>query len=85
LKRAVFGDNYNFNSKKSQVTLLEEYLREYTAVADYFVDFKITLEPVTMKELDNNIIVTHHGINAEYEERYHIPHVKSDEDIFDES
>lgn len=85
LKRAVFGDDYNFNSKKHQTALIEEYLREFTAVNDYFVDFKITFEPATMKELENKITVTHHGINADFKEQFHIPHVKSDEDIFDES
>lgn len=85
LKRAIFGEEYNFNSSRKQTTAIEEYLREFTDAFNYWKDLTITAEPVAMKSLDNKITFSHHGINAEFEDKYHIPHVKTQEDIFEDS
>jgi len=85
LKRAIFGDSYNERSNKEQVTLLENYLREYTESFNYWKDLKIEVEPVSMKDLNNKIIITHHGLNGDFESKLHIPQVEVIEDIFDES
>lgn len=85
LKRAVFGENYNFNSKKSQTTLLEEYLHNYTDAYNYWKDLTITAEPVTMKGLDRKITITHRGLNGDFKDKYHIPQPETIDDIFNES
>ena len=85
LKRAVFGDSYNERSTKKQTTLLEEYLKEYTDAFNYWLDLTITCDPVTMKDLNKKITITHHGINGAFEERLHIPQVEVIDDIFDEN
>lgn len=84
-KRVVFGESYNERSKKQQVTLVEKYLREYTDAFQYWCDLSITVEPVSMKLLDNKIILSHHGLNGDFKERLHIPRVESQDNVLDES
>lgn len=84
-KRIIFGKDYNPRSKRPQLTLVESYLREYTDAFNYWVDLSITVEPVSMKELDNKIILTHHGINGNFKERLHMPSVEETDNKFEES
>lgn len=85
LTRAVFGDSYNERSTKKQTTLLEKYLKEYTDAFNYWLDLTITCDPVTMKDLNKKITITHHGINGAFEERLHVPQVEVIDDIFDDN
>ena len=84
-KRVVFGKDYNPRSKKPQTTLVESYLKEYTDAYNYWVDLSIKVEPVSMKDLDNKIILTHHGINGNFKQRLQLPHIEEQDNNLDES
>ena len=66
----IFGKDYG---KKTYTPLVEKYLREYTDAFSYWKDLTIKVEPVSMKELDNKIILTHHGLNGNFKKRLHVP------------
>jgi hypothetical protein len=85
LKRAVFGDNYSPKLKNHNVPILETYLREYTSAFDYWKDLTISFEPVSMKERDNVITFTHHGLNGNFEPELSIPHINTPDNLFEES
>lgn len=92
LRRVIFGEDYEqaVTDKKTgkktvkKTALVEDYLREYTDAFNYWKDLSIEVEPVSMKELDNKITFRHHGIDGEFQERLHIPHVENGADLFGE-
>ena len=84
-KRIIFGESYNPKSKKNNVPLVETYLKQYTEAFNYWVDLKITVEPVSMKDLDNKIILTHHGINGDFQNRLRLPSVEGQDEVLEES
>lgn len=85
LRRAILGEDYNERSPKKQTTLIETYLREFTDVFNYWKDLTITVEPVSMKEIENCIILRHHGMNGDFEPRLTIPEISKNDDLFDET
>lgn len=84
LNRAIFGDDYNPKLKVPGQTLIEKYLRDYTDVFKYWKDLNIKVEPVSMKELDNRIILTHHGLSSDFEDTLRIPSVNGQIGLFDD-
>ena len=84
LNRAIFGDRYNKRSSKPQTTLLEEYLRAYTKIFEYWVGLEISFDSVSMKTLDHCVTITHHGINGDFKDFYQIPTVEESNNIFDD-
>lgn len=85
LTRVFFGDKYNARSSKEQPKLLEDYLRKYTKIFEYWKNLEISFDPVTMKSLDNCITITHHGINGDFKDFYQLPKVEDTQDILEES
>lgn len=86
LKRAIYGDSYNFNSKKKQTPQLEEYMAKYTDAFNYWKDFSITFESEapSAKKLDAKIKITHHGVNAAWNPKYQLPIIDEEDGIFDD-
>lgn len=84
LNRAIFGDSYNKRSTKPQTTLLEDYLRKYTKIFEYWEGLEISFESVSVKELDHCITITHHGINGDFNDFYNIPKVEESKSIFED-
>jgi hypothetical protein len=48
------------------------------------VNLSIKAEPVSMKELDNKITITHRGQNGNFKPRFHIPRPADQVDMLDE-
>ena len=72
LKRSIEGSKYQISQPTA---LVEDYLREYTKVFDYWKDLKITVEPITAKDLNRKIIFTHHGPRGEFEDFLQLPEI----------
>lgn len=83
LKRSIEGPKYE-TCKTSKLkkyhptTLVEDYLRKYTKVFEYWKDLKITVEPITAKDLNHKIIFTHHGPRGEFEDFLQLPEILED-------
>lgn len=88
LKRAVFGETKQSqdNSKKKKTTqerdkynsLIEAILHESTVLYEYYSDFKIKVDPISLKALNRTgITITHHGKNADYQKNptLHAPEI----------
>ena len=78
LQRSILGPKFDFNPKASgykHETLIEEYLKKYFTVFDFWKDLKISVDPVTVKELNNKITFTHHGYNGDYKNPLRLPTV----------
>lgn len=78
LQRSILGPNFDFNPKTKgykHVTLIEEYLRKYFIIFDYWKDLKIKVEPVTVKALDNKITFTHHGYRGDFQDPLKLPSI----------
>lgn len=79
LQRSILGTKYNDNKRSKTyhpTTLLEEYMRRYTSIFDYWKDFKISkIQDITVKNLNNKIIFTHHGYNGDFKNPYHLPEI----------
>jgi len=83
IRNVIFGSTYD-DLKKDSKPLVETYLRDYTDAFSYWVNLSIKTEPVSMKELDNKITLTHYGKNGNFEPRLHIPHAADQDNIFDD-
>ena len=79
LQRAVFGETYP--SKKSHEmseaakernkydSLIEYILRKHTDYFERYVNFKITVDPISLKTLSRSgITITHEGKNGDYQD-----------------
>lgn len=79
LKRAIFGNNYD--GIKNTTPIIETYLRTYTDAFNFWKGLEIKVEPVSMKELDNSITLTHYGQDGDFRPRFHIPRPADQVDI----
>ena len=75
LDRAVFGVNYNRNLKNPGTPIIEDYLRKYTRIFEYWKDAEIKIDTVSMKNLEAGITFTHHGYNGDFENDLQLPFV----------
>lgn len=66
LQRYFCGTNPKKRKEQGKPYILEEYINQYTFIKDYFVDFKITFNPPTIKTLSEKIIIQHRGINGHF-------------------
>lgn len=72
LKRVILGSN-KYGIDPEVKSIVEKYLTEYTDAFNFWKGLKVKVEPVSMKELDNSITITHYGQNADFKPRFHIP------------
>ena len=76
LKRAVFGENKltkkakktESTTKRENTSLIEAVLRDHTTLYNYYVDFNIKVDPISMKALNRTgITITHCGKSGDYQ------------------
>ena len=79
LQNVIFGRKYD--GIKNKTTIIEQYLRDYTDAFNYWTGLQIEVEPVSVKELDNKIIIKHFGTNGEWTERLHEPYPETPKTI----
>ena len=68
LQRYFCGSNFNKRKKEGKGYILEEYIREYTFIQDYYKDFEIVFKPPTVNTLSDKIIIRHRGINGHFDQ-----------------
>lgn len=83
LDRAVFGVNYNRNLKNPGTPIIEDYLRKYTRIFNYWKDAKITIDTISLKNLEAGITFTHHGYNGDFENDLQLPYVVNNDTKID--
>lgn len=66
LQRFVCGSNWKQRIKDKRGTILEEYIRKYTFLHDYYKGFEISFDKPTAKTLSNKITIRHRGINGDF-------------------
>ena len=69
LTRSFLGSNYS----KSGITIIEEYMKEYTHAFEYWKDLKIDIPTPSLKSLSEQITISHHGINGDFKNNLYIP------------
>ena len=66
LQRYFCGSNIRKRQKDKKPFILEEYIREYTLIPEYYKDFEIVFQPPTVKTLSEKVIIRHRGINGNF-------------------
>lgn len=66
LQRYFCGSNFKKRQKEGKGFILEEYIREYTVIPEYYKDFEIVFQPPTVKTLSEKITIRHRGINGHF-------------------
>lgn len=66
LQRYFCGKDYKTRLKEGNGTILEEYIKKYTYITEYYKDFTIKFNPPTFKTLTDKIVITHKGINGSF-------------------
>lgn len=66
LQRYFCGSNFKERQKKGRGYILEEYIRNYTYIPEYYKDFEITFNPPTFNKLSDKITIRHKGINGHF-------------------
>lgn len=66
LQRYFCGSNFKKRQQEGNGYILEEYIRQYTLIPEYYKDFQITFQPPTVKNLADKVIIRHRGINGDF-------------------
>ena len=72
LTRSFLGANYS----KSGITIIEEYMKEYTHAFEYWKDLQIVIPTPSLKSLNDRIVITHHGINGDFKNDLYMPRIE---------
>lgn len=66
LQRYFCGSNFKQRQKDGKGFILEEYIKKYTYLPDYYKDFEIIFKAPTIKTLSDKVTIRHRGINGDF-------------------